>query len=97
MYISCSLRMFHPMILASIDNPCLGSVVELMAAKMVMFLIILFILHSLSITMDSLVLTTIIIFDADLSQICLMGALCASHSLSTSLLSSKTGPSRIIL
>ena len=47
--------------------------------------------------MDSLVLTTIIIFDADLSQICLMGALCAHHSLSTSLLSSKTGSSRIIL
>lgn len=51
----------------------------------------------LSITVDSLVLTTIIIFDADLSQICLMGALCAHHSLSTSLLSSETGPSRIIL
>lgn len=69
------------MILASIDNLFLDQLFEIDGCKMVMFLIILLFIFLFSITVDPFVFTTItiiIIFDAKLSQIWLMGGPSAS-------------------
>lgn len=74
-FLSC--KNVSPSILASIDNPSPDQFID--GYKMVMFLLTFFIFtfFVLSITMDSLVITTItviIIFDANLTHVWLMGA-----------------------